>query len=490
MKNSLLFMMLFVAFSLQAQEAVTVKFTAATEAGGYSPFTSVLVTDLSQGWITTLAYPDTTLVLSHSLVGVAECHGLNFQLGSAFPNPFKDHACVPLVLSEASEVSLQVIRADGTVVAAHDLRLDAGAHHVMVRLSTTGMAILRVTTAHGSSATRLVCLEGGTDDVRVVFKDGASGRGGNPGIFEPGDLMRYEAFYSVGGTTFHSAVVEQTQYNDETVTLVFPVGAPIGAIDGLYTINEDGGKVFFSKGNLQYNMNLGVWSFMEHQYDRVETLGHDVGQNYALQNMISLFGWSTSGYNHGAHCYQPWSTSSNYYDYHAYGNHEFNLYEQTGQADWGYNAIANGGDTEHLWRTLTTEEWNYLFELRDTPSGIRFAKAKVGEVNGVILLPDDWSGSFFSLNFPNVTNVYYENNSISMEQWDLIEQHGAVFLPTAGYRLGAEILNEGSSGHYWSSSRYNESRANCVSIFDSGLYPQAIDFVFNGFSVRLVQEAR
>ena len=139
---------------------------------------------------------------------------------------------------------------------------------------------------------------------------------------------------------------------------------------------------------------------------------------------------------------------------------------------------------------MTAEEWNYLFELRDTPSGIRFAKAKVGEVNGVILLPDDWSGSFFSLNFPNVTNVYYENNSISMEQWDLIEQHGAVFLPTAGYRLGAEILNEGSSGHYWSSSRYNESRANCVSIFDSGLYPQAIDFVFNGFSVRLVQEAR
>lgn len=488
MKKFFLFTMLFIALSAQAQETLTVKFTAATTAGGYSPFTSVLVTDLTQGWITTLTYPDTTLVLSHALVGVDEWQGRNFKMGSAFPNPFKEETCVPLNLSEASEVNLQVIRADGKLVAAQDLRLDAGAHHVMVRQSTPGMAFLRVTTPQGSSVARLVCLGGDADDVRVVSKDG--GRGVNPGVFEPGDLMRYEAFLSAGGTTSHSEVIEQAQYDNETVTLVFPIEAPVGAIDGLFTINDEGGKVFFSMGNLQYDMNLGVWSFMEHQYDMVEVLGQDVGQNYATQNIVSLFGWSTSGYNHGAQCYQPWSTSSTYYNYHAYGNHNFNLDDQTGQADWGYNAIANGGNSENIWRTLTTEEWNYLFELRDTPSGIRFAKARIGEVNGVIVLPDDWSGSYFSLNFPNVSNVYYENNSISMEQWEVIEQHGAVFLPTAGYRLGTEILNEGSSGHYWSSSHYNEDRANCVSIFDSGLYPQAIDFIFNGFSVRLVQDAR
>ena len=489
MKKLFLFTILMIALSVNAQETLTVKFTAATAAGGYSPFTSVLVTDLTQGWITTLTYPDTTLVLSQSLVGIDEWQGRDLKMGSPFPNPLTDHTTVPLELSETSEVTLQVIRVDGKVVAAQDLRLDAGAHQVMVRLSTPGMAFLRVATPHGSSVARLVCLGGGADDVRVISRDGALGRGGNPGVFEPGDLMRYEAFYSAGGTTSHSEVVEQAQYDDETVTLVFPVEAPEGAIDGLYTINEEGAKVFFSKGNLQYDMNLGIWSFMEHQYDRVETLGQDVGQNYATQNMVSLFGWSTSGYNHGAQCYQPWSTSTTYYDYHAYANHNFNLYDQTGQADWGYNAIVNGGNTEHLWRTLTTEEWDYLIEYRDTPSGIRFAKARVGEVNGVILLPDDWSGSYFSLNFPNTTNVYYENNPISLEQWEMIEQHGAVFLPAAGYRLGTDVLNMGSSGHYWSSSHYNEDRANCVSIFDSGLYPQAIDFIFNGFSVRLVQVA-
>ena len=482
--------MLLIALSVQAQEEVTVKFTAATETGGYIPFNSVMVTDLTHGWNTILNYPDTVLVLSQPNVGLGEWQGRNFRMGSAFPNPFKDETCVPLELSEASEVILQVIRADGEVVATREMRLNAGAHHVMVRLSTPGMAFLRAVTSHGSSVVRLVSMgHGDVNDVRVASKECALERGDNPGVFEPGDLMRYEAFRSVGGTTFHSTVVEQAQYISETVTLFFAVETPEGAIDGLFTINDDGGKVFFSKGNLQFVKNTGVWSFMEHQYDMQELLGQDVGEDYADHDTISLFGWGTSGFDHGAHCYQPWNTTSSYEDYHAYGNHNFNLDDQTGQADWGYNAIANGGNTEQLWRTLTTEEWNYIFETRTTPSGIRFAKAQVNNVNGVILLPDDWSGSYYSLNFPNTTNVYYENNPISLEQWAVIEQHGAVFLPTAGYRLGTEVLNTGSSGHYWSSSHYNESRANCVSIFDSGLYPQAIDFKYNGFSVRLVQVA-
>ncbi len=482
--------MLLIALSAQAQETVTVTFTATTETGGYSPFTSVMVTNLTHGWMTTLAYPDTVLVLSQSYVGASEWQGQDFKIGSAFPNPFTDHTNIPLELSEDSKVNIQVFRADGKVITTQDMHLASGAHHVMVRLSTPGMAFLRVATPQGSSVVRLVCTgRGGADEVKVVSKDGSSERGGNPGVFEPGDLMRYEAFHTVSGTTFHSAVVEQAQYNDETVTLVFPVEAPVGAIDGLFTISDEGEKAYFAKGNLQYDKNTGVWSFMEHQYDMVETLGQDVGEGYANQNIVSLFGWSTSGYNHGGNCYQPWSTSITYNDYYAYGNDKFNLNDQTGQADWGYNAIANGGNTENLWRTLTTEEWNYIFEMRATPSGIRFAKARVGEVNGVIILPDDWSGSYFSLNFPNTTNVYYENNPISMEQWEMIEQHGAVFLPTAGYRLGTDVLNTESSGHYWSSTKYSDSRANCVSIFDSGLYPQAIDFSYNGFSVRLVQVA-
>ena len=65
--------------------------------------------------------------------------------------------------------------------------------------------------------------------------------------------------------------------------------------------------------------------------------------------------------------YQPWCTSTVSSEfYYAYGNYAYNLFAQTGQADWGYNAIANGGNLENLgWRTLTTDEWIYVFNTRD-----------------------------------------------------------------------------------------------------------------------------
>ena len=376
-------LMLAIMLSVQAQEAVTVKFTAAKETGGYSPFTSVVVTDITQGWITTLNYPDTVLVLNPSGVGLEEWQNEDFRLEAPFPNPFMDRTCVPLELSEASDVTLKVIRTDGTVVAVRNMHLDRGAHGVTVHLSSPGMAFLSVATSHARSVARLVCMgNGGVDDVEVkrmtadvmplVSKGSVSTRGEAPGVFEPGDLMRYEAFLSAGGTTYHSAVIEQSQYTSDTVTLFFPAEAPEGAIDGLFTINDEGGKAYFAMGNLQYDKTTDVWSFMEHQYDRVETLGQDVGEQYADQNIIGLFGWSTSGYEHGADCYQPWSTSTNDHDYYAYLNDQFNLYDQTGKADWGYNAISNGGNTENQWRTLTEEEWGYVFNTRATSSGIRF----------------------------------------------------------------------------------------------------------------------
>ena len=86
------------------------------------------------------------------------------------------------------------------------------------------------------------------------------------------------------------------------------------SITGGFTINEDGDKVIFSQGNLQYQASTGTWRFAENQYDYVgnATLGNvyenGVKCNNALisdsyTGWIDLFGWGTSGYNHGAVCY-------------------------------------------------------------------------------------------------------------------------------------------------------------------------------------------
>ena len=69
---------------------------------------------------------------------------------------------------------------------------------------------------------------------------------------------------------------------------------PVGAVRGKYTVNVGGDQVYFSKGNLQYTQSTQKWSFMEHQYDVVETVGQNVGNNYANQDVVSLFGWGTT----------------------------------------------------------------------------------------------------------------------------------------------------------------------------------------------------
>ena len=200
-----------------------------------------------------------------------------------------------------------------------------------------------------------------------------------------------------------------------------------------------------------------------------------------------MFGWGTSGYNHGANCYQPWSTSQTNSDYYAYGNSSYNLFDQTGQADWGYNAISNGGNQENLgWRTLTTQEWQYLFNTRSTLSGIRYAKANVNNVNGVILLADDWNSSYYTLNSANTSAANYTTNTITATQWATLEQHGAVFLPAAGYRYGTSVNAAGSYGVYWSSSYNDSGSAWNVYFSDSYLYAGNGSRRYYGQSVRLV----
>ena len=240
---------------------------------------------------------------------------------------------------------------------------------------------------------------------------------------------------------------------------------PEGAINGLFTINENGDQVYFSQGNLQYQASTSKWRFAEFQWDYIgnDTCGTVYENGVKCDNTlasphydgwIDLYGWGTSGYNHGATCYYPWSPSNDPSDYFAYGNYDGNLFDQTGQADWGYNSIINGGNTENSWRTLTEAEWDYVLNTRSTTSGIRYTMANVNGVNGVVLVPDIWNDSSYYLFDISLFGGHYSDNVISSEQWASLEEHGAVFLPAAGTHYGDEIIHAEKWGNYWSASCY------------------------------------
>ena len=301
--------------------------------------------------------------------------------------------------------------------------------------------------------------------------------------------------YDGGEEPIFSKSTESTQLQValntvKTMNAVEVTTIPEGAINGLFTINEAGDQVYFSKGNLQYQASTNTWRFAENQWDYVGEGNDNMSETY--DGWIDLFGWGTSGYNHGAICYQPWSISNNTADYYAYGNWQNDLNDQTGQADWGYNTISNGGNTENSgWRTLTQSEWEYIFAIRNTKSGIRFAKGNVNGVNGVILLPDKWSSSAYTLNNTNGYSYSYDNNVINESDWvNILEAKGAVFLPAAGGREGNFGVVSGDDGWYWSASHdlSNFSDGGYCMSFDSFLY--ATDVLTDrslGMSVRLVQ---
>lgn len=260
---------------------------------------------------------------------------------------------------------------------------------------------------------------------------------------------------------------------------------PDGIINGKFSVSA-GQKVYFSKGNLQFQPSTITWRFAENQYDYIGNANNNIDQNYS--GWIDLFAWGTSGFAHGAECYQPIATSQRYYDYYAYGTSNSNLYDQTGLADWGANAISNGGNQTRVWRALTKDEWGYLLQTRSTSSGLRYAKAQVAGKNGVILLPDNWSTSTYTLHNANCDNASFDSNVISSSNWNTLQSAGAVFLPAAGSRAGTSVSGADASGYYWSSSYYNDYYASLLGFNNTTLSPYQNDYRYYGQSVRVVCE--
>lgn len=253
-----------------------------------------------------------------------------------------------------------------------------------------------------------------------------------------------------------------------------------GVLPGQFTVNTSGGKVSFSMGNLQaanikaYSTSGWKWTFAGHQYDYVGDAVANTAVNgngtISTGGTIDLFGWSTSATYYGIHNSKDGSTYSGDF------------------VDWGGNAISNGGNTADLWRTLSNDEWGYLFNTRTTTSGVRYAKARVNGVAGVILLPDDWSTSYYKLSNANTADAAFISNIITLYDWvNSLESRGAVFLPAAGYREGTSVQNVNAGGGYWSSDYSSSNGAYCVSFHSDAVNSEYNSSRFYGGLVRLVK---
>ncbi len=273
-----------------------------------------------------------------------------------------------------------------------------------------------------------------------------------------------------------ASITATTKYNNKTASITISVIAAQDNFTAKAFSVSSSKKVVFSKGNLQYNVNDRTWRFAEHQWDCVggtdmDEKGNVVGStNTSVTGpWIDLFGWGTWTVN-GA---DPASVSETDSDY------------ETG--------VPNSGDFENVckegisseWKTLTNDEWDYLVSTRTTKKGIRYSKVVVHCINGLVLLPDEWNGTYTFANSNASSAVFTE---IPDDNWATLEAEGAVFLPATGQRSGENVYNVGFTGHYWASSADDTSYANSLSIgslfvVSAGSYSRRCA----GYSVRLVR---
>ena len=244
-------------------------------------------------------------------------------------------------------------------------------------------------------------------------------------------------------------------------------------------------QVYFSKGNLRASKNSSwSWSFAP---DQIWYVGNASSNDQIIGDgnlstlsdylYVDLFGWSTAARHYGI---SNNTTNSSYSD-------EF--------VDWGSaDEIKAGIGTG--WYTLESSKWRYILKTRTTASGIRYTKASIDGAYGLILLPDDWSTAYYTLNSKYLNDDcagigYASCNTITAANWtSKLEAHGAVFLRAAGQREGQTITMNNGRGYYWSCNEVNSESGIRLYFAGNEVSPDAGGGKHFGYSVRLVRDVK
>ena len=167
------------------------------------------------------------------------------------------------------------------------------------------------------------------------------------------------------------------------------------------------------------------------------------------------------------------------------------------------------------WYTLSKNEWAYILDSRTT--NLRFLKAKIQTddnvyVKGLILFPD---GFAWPSHVVASTTIYGKINSrtddftesITVTQWNSLQNKGAVFLPAGGYRTlrgncrdnpipdseYGNISDVQSGGYYWSRDELSSNTSNASHLRFGSNYvatANANGVKTYGYSVRLVKNVQ
>lgn len=184
---------------------------------------------------------------------------------------------------------------------------------------------------------------------------------------------------------------------------------PSGALSGLFTINRNGDKIRFSKGNLIKTGNT-TYAFCDEQYHYTES--------------------NATAYRHA------------------------------GQRSYSSLNITNGGGNSNTWRGIRISDggiFNYEPSTIPSRSTYRWALVKVNDIGGIILFPDNFYWPWDIIPQPTYKNrslgtsePTWNNINYTTAQWQVLEDAGCVFLPS---------YNGDNESRYWTTTIQNEGNS-------------------------------
>ena len=294
---------------------------------------------------------------------------------------------------------------------------------------------------------------------------------------------------TTGTTTYTKSLASKTYAANNIYKAGLKMTEVPGAIPGMFSTSSSGGKVYFSKGNLQatYNGSTWTWAFAANQWDHIGDAAKTSTGNgntsisgngtLSANGTVDLFGWSTDATTYGIHNSVEYSTYSGSF------------------VDWG--ATMGTG-----WRTLSKDEWVYVFGTNDGDkrsgatvggtSNARYTEATINtnstSVNGVILFPDGATFAASEASWGTINSGSAWGTKCTTAQWTALEAAGCVFLPAARNRDGSSVGNTSTYGFYWSSTSGSADNAYDVYFRSGSVDPADYSKRYYGCSVRLVRE--
>ena len=143
------------------------------------------------------------------------------------------------------------------------------------------------------------------------------------------------------------------------------------------------------------------------------------------------------------------------------------------------------------WDVLTSTEWSYLLAYGRTNAADLNNLGTVDGKKGLIILPDGWvapAGIEFK---PVDQGIAYDKNVYTAEQWALMANAGAVFLPCAGYgyEAGGGTPEEDTEDHgaYWAKNQSDTDNAYCIHFQEGEIHDRNTQLKTAYYSVILVK---